>query len=145
MHLQSPVVHVQAEVAHFDADCCISNAAVRIMGSLGNRIPSGRKRFFDKVGWILPAVPLSKREAEDDFKQGNTVCNDEAVDVRWAVSQVLAQFSMESLSPYLDIIDTWAATTRSKFHRFGHLSHCSVYRGSASSCDVEGCRMTDEG
>ena len=68
MHLQSPVVHVQAEVAHFDADCCISNAAVRIMGSLGNRIPSGRKRFFDKVGWILPAVPLSKREAEDDFK-----------------------------------------------------------------------------
>ena len=68
MHLQSPVVHVQAEVAHFDADCCISNTAVRIMGSLGNRIPSGRKRFFDKVGWILPAVPLSKREAEDDFK-----------------------------------------------------------------------------
>jgi len=61
-------VEQEPEVAHFDADCCISNAAVRIMGSLGNRIPSGRKRFFDKVGWILPAVPLSKREAEDDFK-----------------------------------------------------------------------------
>ena len=61
-------VEQEPEVAHFDADLCISNAAVRIMGSLGNRIPSGRKRFFDKVGWILPAVPLSKREAEDDFK-----------------------------------------------------------------------------
>ena len=61
-------VEQEPEVAHFDADRCISNAAVRIMGSLGKRIPSCRKRFFEKVGWILPAVPLSKREAEDDFK-----------------------------------------------------------------------------
>ena len=61
------------------------------------------------------------------LSKGNTVCNDEAADVRWAVSQVLGQFSTKSLSPYLDIIDTWAATTRSKFHRLGHLSHCSFW------------------
>ena len=63
-------VEQEPEVAHFDADRCISNAAVRIMGSLGNRIPRDCC-FLRCCGWLWRHTRASRQAAQTELGESH--------------------------------------------------------------------------
>ena len=63
-------VEQEPEVAHFDADLCISNAEVRIMGSLGNRIPRDCC-FLRCCGWLWRHTRASRQAAQTELGESH--------------------------------------------------------------------------